>query len=267
MATVQVSTLAEFVAAVAVSGDTVVCPQNAEWDANDTYPDGYSGDFIIKANIEGNGTTIRNLHLYLCFYNPDTNHVTIRNLNIIDLIGSRATTAGAFGLFFGYFHLVGCKISAVLNSNYCRIIEWHGGGNGYAADKCSFAIDASGGFDTIMYGDVRFCRFELHLPNSNWIPYYAAGATCYESELAIFAPNASYIYSEQFVGCIIHGEMPNLYDRTSSGQWPGDMTLYSTDGMPNFNPYDPVHCVGVTDAQLRDPAYLRSIGFPIAIEG
>ena len=64
MATVNVTNLADFVAAVAVAGDTVVCPDGADWDANRTYPDGYSGNITWNAAVLGNGTTIRNLHLY-----------------------------------------------------------------------------------------------------------------------------------------------------------------------------------------------------------
>ena len=64
MAQVNVTNLAEFVSAIAVDGDTVVCPENADWDANDTYPDGYLSNLTWNANVNGNGTTIRNLHLY-----------------------------------------------------------------------------------------------------------------------------------------------------------------------------------------------------------
>lgn len=269
MATVQVSTLEEFVAAVAVAGDTVVCPEGADWDANDIYPAGVGADFIVAANIEGNGTTFRNLRVTLGITNPNSSFITIENFHFVNIIGSRPTQFGAAGLFYGMIRLVGCKVSAVLNSNYNRIIQWTNGGNGYAADRCSFVVDASGDFSTILYGGsgIRYCRLELHLPNNRECPFLpASNAKCYTSEIAIYSPNAPYIYSHDFIGCIIHGEMPILVDR-SSGQWPGDMTLYSTDGLPNFNPANPDQCVGVTDAQLRDPAYLRSIGFPIAIGG
>lgn len=266
MATVQVSTLEEFVAAVAVAGNTVVCPENEDWDANDIYPNGKNGDFVVAANITGNGTTFRNLRVTLGITNPNSSFITIENFNFVDVIGGRPSQFGAAGLFYGMTRLVGCKVSAVLNSNYNRIIQWTNSGTGYAADRCSFVIDASGNFQTLTYGEIRYSRLELHLPNNQENPFSSAGGKCYTSEIAIYSPNAPYIYSHDFVGCIIHGEMPNAVER-SSGQWPGDMTLYSTDGLPNFSPANPDQCVGVTDAQLRDPAYLRSIGFPIAIGG
>ena len=38
MATVQVSDWSEFMTAIAVAGDTVVLPENAEWDMNEMHP-------------------------------------------------------------------------------------------------------------------------------------------------------------------------------------------------------------------------------------
>ena len=266
MATVNVTNLADFISAVAVAGDTVVCPDGADWDANAVYPDGYLSDITWRANVNGNGTVIRNLHLYGRFTTGDAvTRPYMDALRIVDLIGS--TSSGSGGLFDGNFHMTNCAVSAVLNTRYQEVINWNTGSAALLANACAFTIDAAGQFDTLSMGKVRYCRFELHLPNSGWIPYYASNQSCEQSELAIFAPNAGDLRSTQFVGCILHGEMQNTHESASSGSWSGDMTLYSTDGLPNFVPYDPVHCVGVTDDQLRDPAYLRSIGFPIAIEG
>ncbi len=57
MATVQVSTLDEFLTAITVSGDVVECPENAEWNWGDRAP--ISSTILIKcAEIDGNGTKI-----------------------------------------------------------------------------------------------------------------------------------------------------------------------------------------------------------------
>ena len=266
MAAVQVNSLAEFVTAVSVAGDTVVCPEGADWDANDTYPDGYSGDILWRASVLGNGTTIRNLHLYGRFTsNGSSARQYLDSLRIVDLIGSASPRSEA-GLFDGNFHFQKSALSAVLNSNYWRIVRWWDWSTNRIADKSSFNVDAAGNFDTFYQGAVRYCRIELHLPNSVWYPYYAGADMCEQSELAIFAPNAGNLQSKQFSGCIIHGELPRARER-GGGSTPSDMTLFSVDGLPNFVPDNPAQCRGVTDAQLRDPAYLRSIGFPIAIEG
>lgn len=263
MATVQVNSLEEFVAAIAVAGDTVVCPEGADWDANDTYPDGYSGDIPWNASVRGNGTTIRNLHIYGFFSANSSSFPKIYSLHIKDLIGSRSTgTSLNAGLFDGNFYLEDSALSAVLNSSYFRIIR--PGSDAAIAKRCAFTVDASGSFQGFYLGSVWYTRCEIHAPNAS--QSFSFATRFYQSELAIYAPNMDEIDSYRYQGCIIHGEMANVRD-SSSNRGNGDITLFSTDGMPNFVPYDPTHFKGVTDAQLRDPEYLRSIGFPIAIGG
>ena len=118
MAQVNVTNLADFIAAVAVAGDTVVCPDGADWDANDTYPDGYSGDIAWNASVRGNGTTIRNLHIYGFFAANSASSPNISSLHIKDLIGSRPTgTSLNAGLFDGDFYFEDSTLAAVLNSS------------------------------------------------------------------------------------------------------------------------------------------------------
>lgn len=279
MATVQVSTLAEFITAIAVSGDTVVCPEGAVWDANDVYPDGYPGDIDWKAHVQGNGTEIKNFRIYGLFKTEEyASRVKISNLRIIDLIGSmggRGTTGVEYGIFWGSYEFEDFVFTGVVNSSYnlfCLPRDYY-----YMyqpkVTRCSFNIDASGEFRAFDSGGsgsdagkVRYSRIELHLPNSHGRPF---GWTMPfdNCELIAYAPNTTAaMYSMNYIGCVIHGDMPSLQEGSSSGRWEGDMTVYSTDAMPSFVPYDAAHFVGVTDAQLRDPVYLRGIGFPVAID-
>lgn len=271
MATVQVNSLDEFISAVAVDGDTVVCPENAVWDANAVYPDGYSGDILVRSSVEGNGTTIKNLRLYGCFLVKGTKWVWFYNLHIIDLIISTNSTGASVGLFEGDIRLRDCRVSAIVNYK-CKCIVNHENvsRNDYCAERCSFNVDAAGQFfDFSCAKAARYSRIEIHAPNSTEKPCPPGSAiTSEQCEFYLFFPKSnSTLETWRFPGCIFHGEMPGITEGSVSGQWQGDMSLFSMDGMPNFQPYDPVHFVGVTDAQLRDPAYLRSIGFPIAIEG
>ena len=61
MATVDVTSWSEFLEAAAVSGDTVNCPEYAEWDLAAIEPGGHTGSITINATINGNGTKIKNL--------------------------------------------------------------------------------------------------------------------------------------------------------------------------------------------------------------
>lgn len=282
MATAQVSTLEEFITAIAVQGDTVICPEGAVWDANDVYPDGYTGDIAWKAHVQGNGTTIKNLRLYGYFYtDTSASRVQISSLRLIDLIGSRSTYYFKQALFYGNYKFEDFTATAVLNSAYpffCNPKDDSSFSYQTQANRCSFNIDASGnftifsdGYTTNNSGHIYNSRIELHLPNSTHAPF-GNSMRFYNCELIAYAPNISgtsvdsRMWSLYCMGCVIHGEMPTVRERASSGTMQGDMTIYSTDAMPDFVPVDPIHFVGVTDAQLRDPSYLRGIGFPIAIE-
>ena len=59
MAEVQVSNWAEFVEAIAVSGDTVILPEEAEWNMAEILPYGLQSNVSFACRkIEGNGTRI-----------------------------------------------------------------------------------------------------------------------------------------------------------------------------------------------------------------
>lgn len=279
------NTLEDFIQYALIPYDVIECPENAVWDANDVFPAGKNGHIVINSDVHGNGTTIKNLRLNGVFRSNNSRYtVHVQDLNIIDFVGNFTTTDQTqYGMFEGNFHLQRCRVSAVLNSSYTKIINWwynyKNPNNEYAASFCSFNIDAASKyFQSICANPAAlYSRIELHIPNGIESPlsrtperYFTE--TSMDSEYLIFAPNASGgINPQQLAGCIIHGEMPNVTaiepDDTS---WHADMGLFSTDGMPNFKPIKPdvsAYFLGVTDAQLRDPAYLRSIGFPIAIEG
>lgn len=72
MATVSVTSWAEFVAAVGTSGNVVECPQNAVWDLNDISPEHLDTLEINCAEIHGNGLIIRNMN----FSEPDVTSTT-----------------------------------------------------------------------------------------------------------------------------------------------------------------------------------------------
>lgn len=63
MATIQVNNWDEFVTAVGTSGATVECPANAIWDMNDIAPEGLTATITVNAtSVNGNGLTIRNIY-------------------------------------------------------------------------------------------------------------------------------------------------------------------------------------------------------------
>ena len=82
MATVNVTSWAEFVAAVAVSGDTVVCPVDAVWDLTEAEPITEPLE-IACAEIQGNGTTITGATFNISGYSiRNTNSLTVDALHL-----------------------------------------------------------------------------------------------------------------------------------------------------------------------------------------
>lgn len=267
MATVNVTNWADFVQAVAVSGDTVICPSGAIWDMNEIAPEGIAGFPVNCAEIQGRGTEIKNLRVASSiglggggnFYQPiEALHFT----NFVCESGSFFAAAGA-ARQGPHTEFAGCKFSGLLPQNaqyFCEVA----GGDTRPTDflRCAFTIEF--GYNNEWYatqitrnGTIKYCRMHIRLPNG-----------------ALFYPNASWSYVR--IDCPamtrlhLGGAVANVYD----GDLPqlnsamGDATtypsVYNKDTMPQFSGVSNV--IGVTEAQLRDPDYLSSIGFPIGVE-
>lgn len=261
MATVQVNSWADFVQAVAVSGDTVICPENAIWDMNEIAPEGIAGFSVNCASIQGNGTGIKNLRVQSSItLNGGDAVQTIESLHMTNFVSESGSFFGAAGSASLHTVFEGCKFSGLLpqNAQYFCVVAAH------PTDflQCSFAIEF--GYNNPWYatqitqnGAIKYCRMHIQLPNG-----------------ALFYPNASWSYVR--IDCpamqMLHlgGAVANVYD----GDLPqltnaiGDATtypsIYNKDSMPQFS--GAANVIGVTEAQLRDPDYLSSIGFPIGVE-
>ena len=263
MATVNVSNFSEFVAAVAVSGNTVNLPQNGEWNLNDSYPEGYTTDIPINcAIINGNGTEIKNLHFYGKFVVPSD--LTINDLSMTNIICedttffdndgnerkitlNRSIFTGLFGVNAHYFNSSKMHMNrSVLNLNMTS-----------ASGTIFFCWDT---FTAI------YSRITLNFPSTagslwlnsveNGIKYSMFKAVC---------PGLQSFDSRYFSGCVILGNYGEAYDTNDYGQHGNFVSVYDSaafsDEFTTENPY----FKPVTYAQLYDAAYLASIGFPIGV--
>ena len=150
MATVNVTSWAEFVEAIAVSGDTVNCPENAEWDANDFAPNGITEDIVWKCStVEGNGTVIRNLKLTGKVKSEDNNVHYIKNLHLLDFIADGNPEHYCF--FDGTYLMRGCKLSGILSNHYFYLVYNNDVSNVFAMDKCSVNLEFSCNSMIILY--------------------------------------------------------------------------------------------------------------------
>ena len=114
MATVYVNSWSEFVSAIGVSGNTVVLPENAEWDMGEILPYGLSSNINIACkSINGRGTRIKNLNLNSYYFNYDGTDVKyFQNLLMTDWIG----TNKFFNLRFGS-QFTRCAISGITSNS------------------------------------------------------------------------------------------------------------------------------------------------------
>ena len=266
MATVSVTTWAEFLTAIAVSGDTVELPENAVWDLNEIEPLGHLEDILVACRyIIGNGTRIRNLHLFGCI--NFTGLCDISNLFLSDFIGSGSPTYKGFFRGNVFFH--DCGISGLLGNGYDYLLHYTQNYAEYAFERCSINVEASSQSFTVVFGGSYgfiYCRLEVHAANSANQPSHPPCRTC---ECIFYMPNCSSITTTYFLGCTVRGDLQNAQEAAPSwSEWSGDNTVYVSNSFPqNFSPVKPANFIAVTEEQMKTPAYLRNLGFPIVVDG
>ena len=241
-------------------------------DLNDYYPNGIpTAGIYLKGFVDGNGATIKNAH-----YDGDAHAIVMSNaeskgkiayLKFLDfyfkatrrgatLIGVR-TDAADNGTFSGEA-FYGCQFSGILSSlnvDYCAITQC--GDRGYIT-SCSYNVK----------GISRGCN----LDTGNYVAQHRSCNIVYES---------AYPTQMALVDCFVEGSAPtlNIYANSSS-QWSNTSILnFTTDTITGTSTYQkmilvntdrysgtlPTGFIGVTDTQLKDAAYLASIGFPIGV--
>lgn len=266
MAEVHVNNWNEFLTAIAVAGDTVILPEEAEWDMNEILPDGNSSAIQVDcAVINGRGTRIKNFHLN---YNWRlNNNCTMNNLLmtdwIVDTSGDEAYSSVFYAPSHHYFN--SCAFSGILSASVPKL------SSGYLhLNKSSVNIEASKNqFSIGGIGQSHiYSRIELHLPNAtNPSP---AGFNLQFCEIIFYVPNATgAFYSAYYKGCTVRGNMSGIAsDGDWSGTWSGFPSVFYTEMFDvAYEPKYPEYFIRCTDAQLKNPAYLREKGFPIVVNG
>ena len=268
MADVYVNNWSEFVSAVAVSGDTVYLPENSEWDMEEILPWGTQSAITMACTeINGRGTTIKNLHLNQAIIYTK-NSLRIRNLIMKDWLcegndGSEESKA-VFGCTSNYrIYFYSCAFSGILSSEKKHFVYGFPYNN-----NCSFNIEASGSwfeFSRVSGSVNRYCRIEMHLPNNTGVGLF--GLDCEFCELIAYSPNATgMFYSSYHKGCTFRGNLQGITQDRASSTWDGFVSVY-LDGTfgEGFSAKAKNGFVKCTEAQMKDPEYLRDKGFPIVV--
>lgn len=248
MAEVHVQNWAEFVAAVAVAGDTVILPEAERWDLNEIAPEGVLESIPINcAKIIGNGTSIWNGRFYGSFQVDGTE---IEDFHIINYFCSVATVVGT-----GAFSR--CMVSGLSASGvYIPII-------GASFHRCAFNVELQAtGNVWAVDGVLTYCRIILHAALASNLDVSSRRSTKTNCEIILYMPNVPYIYFGNAINCTVRG---NMQAATYFGKYDYDYSqttiVNTSDLAENATVATPL--IGVTDAQMQDAAYLASIGFPI----
>ena len=265
MAAVNVTTFAEFLEAVQVSGDTVNCPQNAVWDLNEIAPDGIANYTISYcAKITGNGTTIRNARLA----NGLILFAGTSEMNGLHVVNTVCESGGFFGASSN-ITVKGCKFSGIIPPGGYTTYFMDGTSNTYF-ESCSFALESSTGgrlFITPNYGSngsLKYCRVKAQLPNagSGYSGFWQSNCTW--CKIDIDAPGADTLMVQGACANVYGGDLPLVanYIGNHSGSY---ISLINSDEIPNLAAVAG-YTAAVTTEQLHDAAYLANLGFPIGVE-
>ena len=264
MAEVTVSTWPEFVEAVAVAGDTVIVQPGTVWDMNEIAPEGLSSTVYLFANVKGNGLVIRNLRtsldVTLEVSNSSPKIEDIRIENILQtggaFISGSITWATNVHAFFHNCVFAGKVIDGVF-LNFPRT------GAIFSSDG-----DLSCGFELDFSGSGYFCN-----------AHYDVGTTMTDCKLEFSGiSTGSNTRLKSVTNCEIKGNQP--WASWNVGNISMSMINLGISSSQTFSATVSVSVLNtdmasgtisgdflrVTDAEMRDAAYLSSIGFPIGVD-
>lgn len=264
MAEVTVSTWPEFVSAVAVAGDTVIVPPGTVWDMNDIAPEGLASTVNLYAKVKGNGLVIRNLRSSLgVTFEVSSQSPEIWDVSIEDIL----QTGGSFisgsitwaTNVYSKFH--NCVFAGkIINAVFLNLTRT---GAVFSPDDgpgCGFELDFS--------GTGSFCNV-----------HYDIGTTMTDCKLRFSGiSTGSNSRLRQLTNCEISGNQP--WNRWDVGNITTSTVNLGISSSQSFSASASVSVINmdraqgtisgdflkVADAQMRDAAYLSSIGFPIGVD-
>jgi hypothetical protein len=253
MATVNVSSWAEFKTAVAVAGDTVNLPEKAVWDMNEIQPQGVNGLNFACAEVNGNGTEIKNLWML----NIITVGCPINNLKLTNTVFKNCGANYAIGT--GGNTLSGCVFSAICESDFSEFMQSSGSGS---LILCSAHVELakSGNLSPFEGYNLTGCRITIDAPNGGTLRLqHTGGNKAKNCEFIVNSAACTGMYIGYWDSCTLRGELPNC-DGLYAYDGMGSISVYCADDIPASTV---IGITGVTEAQMQSVSYLQGIGFTV----
>lgn len=263
----------------------VECARNVVWDMNEISPNGITSGITLSANINGSGATILNLSSDI--NNPDVGvfnmqngylkNINIENCDLRDgtALFMQSSYASNYDrcIITGYF----AHGSAVFRSSSSR---WH------TMNRSLISVDLFDDGIPSGISDQARCNFSdtVFILGGNSKPYSLIGSnlktgsnTQYLSTMtncrvegSLSAPLIRSTTNSRFntVNAIIESDVSflGLSPQGRTGLWLVNKDLIKYENLEAFaNDSSGMNMALLTSDQMRDPLYLRSIGFPVPI--
>ena len=261
---INVTSWSEFVAAVGTSGADVVLPENAVWDMNEISPT-FAQDLTIScATVNGRGTEIKNLHITgrIVISGTEIENLSITNI-LADGAGSGSTGAKAFFVGSNSPKLTNCTFSGSFGTGYDSLFSHtsSSSSNHWYIDRSAFNILANGG-TTFATGGLEFyaCRLTVTLGAATGQARLGTNTFC---EYVLTALGATSIYALG-PSSTLRGDLESC--TLISGQVKNSPAgVFLKASAPNASPPSDTgyKIFDVTDEQMKNAAYLQSLGFLI----
>lgn len=243
---------------ISVQGNTTVyieLPPNTLIDANDEYPEGFTSAIFINCHLDGKGSKIRNISAENAQYGRVfvSRYANLKNIDILNVRGANMLFDREMST--SYLSLYNCKLSGRME-NYADMIYVSNG----SISRCSFNFECLGAQSSCRFSawdnsdgfSINYNRIELdctHL-SANQKIYIGSVSNCY-------------ITGNHPVAIDVEGNT-SVVDFTAPAMTSSSAVqniLVNSDKCTNIP--EQAGIFPITTAQMKDAAYLASLGFPI----
>lgn len=251
-----VDTWPDFVTAAGTSGAYVEAAPGLTWDMNDIAPEGVEGIIISCASLKGNGLKIEALRAsgYIL---RTTRSTIISGLRIEGFIGLGLIYVNDASSLWFAVKISDSTFAGRLNGSSV-IASNYGTSKELQAERCAVSVKGE---------SLKWCnRINNEFKDSNI--YFSgvniSGLNCNNCAVAgaISGVSAQTIYSSSS-SINLHGDANVTWGYFSAE---AAVSVFNKDMLPNSSGNTNYKVKAVTDAQMRDAAYLESQGFDIGVE-
>jgi hypothetical protein len=235
----------------------VYLPEGAVWDMNEIMTDDLRIPVVFAcASVHGNGAEIQNLRFtYQYGEMLQFNSANVDNIKFTNFVTSIAPVSVSSS---SQGTITRCVFSGLLASG----VQYFSSYGSFT--RCAFNIE----FQTTNYvrftsnyGTQNSCRIRITAPNAPQVDAHTHMQSC---ELQIFAPNATTVnINGAFENSTLRGNLQGCTNFSSGSVYSHAGSIYNSDSFPAGT--TSATLTAVTDAQMQDADYLRSIGFMIGV--